>query len=211
MDNSEYIRLKEIVWQAFKGGEGSGNFGHAGRPGEVGGSASPLNGQRSSFIDSIQNHRTEVGGLFDKDGNLLEKYDTGYAHSVDVPENVRNELVGKEFIHNHPSGQTFSENDVKFALRYKLSAITAVDDKYIYRLKLNWNDGEYNANNIPEWSVNSIENFINKSFGKYSDLFYSGKMTLKDANVEASNEGLINWINSNSGFKNSFEYTRSKR
>lgn len=34
----EYLRLKEIIIQTFKGGFGSGFFGHSGRPGLVGGS-----------------------------------------------------------------------------------------------------------------------------------------------------------------------------
>lgn len=42
MNNTEYLRLKEIIEQTFKGGAGSGNFGHEGRPGEVGGSASDI-------------------------------------------------------------------------------------------------------------------------------------------------------------------------
>lgn len=41
MDTSpEIVRLKEIILESLKGGAGSGNFGHAGRPGEVGGSGS---------------------------------------------------------------------------------------------------------------------------------------------------------------------------
>lgn len=39
-DNAELARIKTIVNQTFKGGVGSGFFGHSGRPGEVGGSSS---------------------------------------------------------------------------------------------------------------------------------------------------------------------------
>lgn len=39
MKDTEYMRLKEIILQTFKGGSGSGFFGHAGRPGMIGGSA----------------------------------------------------------------------------------------------------------------------------------------------------------------------------
>lgn len=39
MDTPEIIRLKEIILETMKGGEGSGYFGHFGRPGEVGGSS----------------------------------------------------------------------------------------------------------------------------------------------------------------------------
>jgi len=41
--NEKFVHSEKIVTLRLKGGEGSGNFGHGGRPGEVGGSA-PLGG-----------------------------------------------------------------------------------------------------------------------------------------------------------------------
>lgn len=54
-DLDELGRLRMIIEQTFKGGEGSGNFGHEGRPGEVGGSSSGGSYQNLSYSDFIKN------------------------------------------------------------------------------------------------------------------------------------------------------------
>jgi hypothetical protein len=43
--------ISEIIWEAVKGGPGSGNWGHLGRPGQVGGSA-PSTGNSSLSIEA---------------------------------------------------------------------------------------------------------------------------------------------------------------
>lgn len=52
-NNAELQQIKAIVNQTFKGGQGSGNFGHSGRPGEVGGSAGSF-GSSQLLKDKIQ-------------------------------------------------------------------------------------------------------------------------------------------------------------
>lgn len=60
------VELEKKVRLAIKGGEGSGNFGHEGRPGLVGGSASGDGSSSNSLSDEdVRNHMAEFLGADD--------------------------------------------------------------------------------------------------------------------------------------------------
>ena len=58
-----YILAKERGWKSLiKGGSGSGNFGHEGRPGEVGGSGEGINTNKTAFerVSSILGNQLHI-------------------------------------------------------------------------------------------------------------------------------------------------------
>lgn len=97
-NNAELTRIRAIIDQTFKGGAGSGNFGHEGRPGEVGGSA----GERSNASDSgslkkeMDNHevdRADIGHL-----NNVVLYGNGevrISHDGKFIDNPRQDDISK--------------------------------------------------------------------------------------------------------------------
>lgn len=171
-----------------------------------------IDGEEDGFINSIADSKTEIGGIFDKDGKLIARYDTGLAHNVSIPDDAIDKLKDNEFIHNHPNNMTFSDDDIRFGIRYEVNRMVVVDKEHIYTLDFDRTRSGYNASNIPEWSVDSLDRYVNDAFGKYSDAFYRGEITLQKANEEAAHEGIIKWINGHGNdFKNSISYRREKR
>lgn len=79
MKKSDFIKAKEIIDNLEKminGGKGSGNWGHAGRPGEVGGSApagttAPSISERIARVDEVDRLRLEAKEAWD----AIEKYE----------------------------------------------------------------------------------------------------------------------------------------
>lgn len=100
----------------------SGNRGHAGRPGEVGGSA-PEGGELAgnkrgvvNFSKTIQGASLEKSGAFDKGGKLL-LYKEGGTRSIEYSKEDINKMRNAEIhVHNHPVGdEPFSPDDITFA------------------------------------------------------------------------------------------------
>lgn len=89
--------------KSMKGGEGSGNFGHAGRPGEVGGSApggsgtGERAGSREEYIASLSEQ--EIGVLYSwgASGNDIRSFQRGEIDNPEIAEKVRlwNEALEK--------------------------------------------------------------------------------------------------------------------
>lgn len=127
---------------AVKGGLGSGNFGHAGRPGERGGSA-PKGSTATNLQTALRNAESAIRGrsdehlyLFDRDGN--EIFSTvGNAESVGIASGV--ETTGATMTHNHPVDPTrldyapsLSTGDIRSALDHRLAQVRAVGDRFDY-------------------------------------------------------------------------------
>ena len=133
--------IENMVWGQFTadGGPGSGNFGHAGRPGEVGGSASGEGpgrisvkaGQYKRLKQTLKNceaelrqRKTEKGVVYDDDGNAI-------CHRCGTKDEIkwkREEILKMKdgsMTHNHPNDSTFSVNDVLFAVGNGLKRIRA--------------------------------------------------------------------------------------
>lgn len=68
----------------FKGGNGSGNYGHSGRPGQIGGSGSssgsgprvPGRGSPAYVADSLMGHLTGKPRLHEDDNGIYKVYST---------------------------------------------------------------------------------------------------------------------------------------
>lgn len=133
-----------------EGGPGSGFYGHAGRPGEEGGSASDK-GPEAMTPEEIQ-HQTKwseaaerIGGDkevaigYASDGRMLFQKKGGQG-SVSFEEREIIDMINEpdlHFTHNHPGMVTsFSGDDMSFAAKVEMKTMTAIDKKYIYTLKL---------------------------------------------------------------------------
>ena len=101
----------------LQGGKGSGNFGHAGRPGKVGGSAKGGSGSEDEgwYIKKIVAEKVEHLAFFTKDGYIISR-SSGNEEAVTVKSehipDIRKEATLS--VHNHPGGwSSFSGNDHK--------------------------------------------------------------------------------------------------
>ena len=131
-------RVTPIAGWSVKGGPGSGYHGHAGRPGEVGGSA-PAGMTLQSAEDSIRNKDKEYLYLFDRDGNMVFEA-VGDAEKVGIPHDV--ETTGSVMTHNHPVNPdnysyapSLSLGDLKQAIDDQLQEVRAVGDRYTYSMR----------------------------------------------------------------------------
>lgn len=62
ISKKQYNELREkmeTLEKALNGGKGSGNFGHSGRPGEIGGSGKGIGGSSKGSMESLQKEFSE--------------------------------------------------------------------------------------------------------------------------------------------------------
>lgn len=129
------------------GGEGSGNFGHEGRPGQIGGSGKGgsqkvgevdtayMDAAIQYFGDQIRNRTVENMIVIDKEGNVYQA--VGEEDRVEL-ENVNFE--GAVITHNHPESQgivSFGEDDFYFLREYQeLREFHCVNKEYTYTISV---------------------------------------------------------------------------
>ena len=134
----------ESAEKFVKGGEGSGNFDHAGRPGEQGGSG-PGDGAEgtsalsdsariliNTFEERVRTSAVEHIVVVAPDGTVLAK-NTGNSTQVGF-QLSKKAAVGATLTHNHPNSASFSHGDINVALKYRLSCIRASSEKYLYEI-----------------------------------------------------------------------------
>lgn len=163
MNNGEYLQLKEIIKQVFKGGEGSGNFGHAGRPGEVGGSAATGGAgigtatweglaQPSETAQDILN-RTELK-------EITEGSEKQIKYAKDLRDNFISSISGREY-----------QANVRWAVIKQTGRNEKLDHSDIWRL----------ANDA--WN-RRIVNYLNTNNAKtVIDIFKSSDWNIKQSNA----------------------------
>jgi len=121
-----------------EGGPGSGNFGHSGVPGQIGGSG-PGGGAGKVLSmtgdESFYSADTERILIFSDDGEQLYDVSSGDEHEVDTSSINAEDVVDAHMIHNHPSADlgsdtwTFSDKDIDTAADANLAS-TTVTGKY---------------------------------------------------------------------------------
>lgn len=130
---NRYIREREL------GGVGSGNHGHKGRPGQVGGSRDDGSTQGSSqgsmkqIEKEMSKQSTESGYLFGADGKLILSK-KGNENSVRFTSQETSKMRNGIYTHNHPNGSWFSIHDVYFSAEHDLAQMRAVSGDRIYVL-----------------------------------------------------------------------------
>jgi hypothetical protein len=149
------------LFDIFKGGPGSGNFGHKGVPGQRGGSA-PRSGGKAPLSERVAKAVTMLFGFVENDTTPFDKY--GVRHSreygaiikangvmltmsgakkdsqLSVSADQARAMFGGDFIHTHPSGGSFSQSDIfnATASGVKSAQVVGVDSrgrKWHYTMK----------------------------------------------------------------------------
>jgi len=192
-----------VGYRYEEGGPGSGNFGHAGRPGLRGGSApkgagawSPVIAQQEKRIYRIRT--AEHGMAVAEDGTvILEK--TGGKSSIRFTGDEMDKMRGAVFTHNHPAGCSFSGEggDIQFALTTGLKEIRAVGrqgehalgGEYLttYRYVVSPDSGVRNMG----WNQLNDKYILPLEAAQYKDFnrrMFDGTMTLEDANATHHHE-----------------------
>lgn len=128
-----------MSWGAFTadGGKGSGNFGHAGRPGKVGGSASfSSTAEAIAYVeDNIREDALETAFAVDGNGNIVFNRSDDAEDYVIIPDEDKPKLKNAVFTHNHPRGTTFSGMDLSAAYDGMIKEIRACSKDITYSLK----------------------------------------------------------------------------
>lgn len=149
-------RAKNLSDGFALGGEGSGNFGHSGRPGLVGGSGKG-NGAGDPSVKSFIEESTaayssvkdfenthvdkevEYACAFDENGNVIVPPDrtSNSTDSIQFTKEEMEKMMSAKnvvFSHNHPRDQSFSEQDIDTASQLNLREIRAVGKDNEYRM-----------------------------------------------------------------------------
>lgn len=98
-------------------------------PGEI--------GVKEDFLEtagSISSLPVEHSVIFDADGNFLERNTSEEKNRVVLWHSDLFRLSGKIFMHNHPSGTSFSLSDIHAACMLEMAGMIAVTKEHIYCL-----------------------------------------------------------------------------
>lgn len=175
-----------------QGGEGSGNFGHEGRPGEVGGSG-PGGGisERASkaiskYGDQLRNEKKERIIVLDKFNEpLLDK--SGSKHEINLSKDDMYSLLGEQnlvSIHNHPDDVPHSEADISFAARTQSDHAIVVTGNHDYIISPS--DKGWSAVSFRDEIHPAISSEYESRKGKYMDLFFKEGGTREKMNSRAN-------------------------
>lgn len=134
------------AWAA-DGGPGSGNFGHGGRPGQIGGSGKggtqkigkidpqDMDIAIQYFGNQIRNMEVEYAISIDQNGNVYQS--VGTEDSVDI-EGI--DLNGAVITHNHTEAKgiaSFGADDFYFLREHQeIKELHCVDKEYTYRISV---------------------------------------------------------------------------
>lgn len=133
-----FVNPEFVFYHISKGGPGSGDFSHSGRPGIVGGSGKgteDIHGRIHKTTDKIRNLTHEEGMLFDKNGKLLyHEGKEGDVYQFEPSPEFEEKLHGNIFVHNHPVDLPFSEADMETAFRDRPAEMQVVTHKNAYIL-----------------------------------------------------------------------------
>lgn len=132
---------------ASDGGSGSGNFGHGGRPGQVGGSGKggiqkigeinpdDMDAAIRYFGDQIRNRETENTVAIDGEGNVYHA--VGNVDGVEI-EDI--DLNGAVITHNHPEANgilSFGKEDFYFLREHQdIKELQCVNKEYTYQISI---------------------------------------------------------------------------
>jgi hypothetical protein len=154
----------------MKGGPGSGftsEHGHAGIPGEQGGSQH--NGTMADFEKAHYKDSREWNMAIDASGKVLYS-SSGASDHVDMPYDVAYNLKGGVYTHTHPVNVSFSMADIAIAVKHHFGEIRAVaadvDGKMvIYSMKPK-EDTKWPNKEQFNWNIDGVVNEIRQFYPK---------------------------------------------
>lgn len=170
---------EKIPVMAMDGGSGSGNFGHGGRPGQVGGSGKggtkkigemnpdDMDVAIQCFGDQIRNRKVENTVAIDSEGNVYQAI--GSVNGVEI-EGL--ELSGAMITHNHPEANgilSFGADDFYFLREHQdIKELQCVNKEYTYRISI----------------LKDISEVV------YNDIYREGLKYVKDPDFEAQDAAM---------------------
>lgn len=185
-----------------EGGPGSGFHGHAGRPGLRGGS-SPKDGETvdkekegekspgsTSFTPDEQKHLSYVLDSFKKDGmehssiltssgEVFIKGGESKDSIIFTDEEIEKIRGARFFVHNHPSGTSFSEYDVRFNLDFRMQVSVVTSEKYTYRFEI------LNPQELTQKSIDSFMHDYQNLYQRLYDEKYNPMFSIRTGSVIA--------------------------
>lgn len=96
-----------------------------------------ISGMSKNILHASEN-KYEIGKAVDGDGKILMSKSGGVASVRFTPAEMSKVRGVRDFIHNHPSGSSFSIQDLVFATEAKLGTMWAVSNGKSYSLQLNY-------------------------------------------------------------------------
>ena len=191
----ERIRVDVQPGKAYvpvcQGGEGSGNFGHEGRPGEVGGSGEgggsitgrdTIGHNKIKQIESqIHSRSSEHAAIYSKDGKQIS-VKGGSSSSVSFTNAELSEMKDCILTHNHPStefSRTLSPADYGVASKGNLSELRAVSGDKVYLFIR----GE-NGWPAPSKVADSLATHLEKNAKRVYPLIKSGQITKSEGETK---------------------------
>ena len=142
--------LHTLLTLVHKGGPGSGDFGHAGRPPLEGGSAPansrlegsskqrPWSEEFETHLQDIENtqlqrSKKEAAFVISPDGTILHKLD-GSKFLLNIPNAIHESLPGTVFTHTHIEETPVSSMDFHLLFVFDLQQIRAITPTHRYIL-----------------------------------------------------------------------------
>jgi len=199
-----------------RGGAGSGNFGHSGRPGEVGGSASQ--GGASGLVGSlralpagmiekmlnIRNDPTESVTIFTPDG-IITAGATGDDKIVTMDISL-DDSEGNFALHNHPVGEglppesasSFSHKDILSMFNSEQAREYVVSQAYVYEM--------INKSGFTRFSK-ELPVVVNHWVRQWNEFITSGGYE-KASPVERCEKTHEYWVNTAKEFPHAIKYNR---
>lgn len=204
------------IFLVQRGGPGSGNFGHAGRPGEVGGSQSQggvseligsLRALPAGMIEkmlSIRNDPTESVTIFTPDGRITVG-GMGDENSV-VMDISLDDTEGNFGLHNHPveaglppeSASSFSHKDIISMFESEQAREYAVTPAYVYEM--------INRSGFTRFSK-GFPAVVNHWVRQWNEFITSGGYE-KASPLERSEKTHEYWVNTAEEFPHAIKYNR---
>jgi len=160
------------------------------------------------FEDSIRNDKIETAAFFDDQGNMVFSK-TGDKTSVQFTQeeidNIRGDIA--VMTHNHPSGGSFSDGDLGFAIRVGINEVRAVGENFTYVVQdfknMKIPDPDMSSDAVAErvrmrWNENHRD-----EYNRLINLVSSGQM-LPETAALTHNHNVMQSLSKEFGFK----YTR---
>lgn len=166
----EELITKKADRAVERGGPGSGHHGHAGRPGEVGGSLPDIfssldRGTLRKGLLWYLNHDldNEVLKIYDRDGYQIEVAE-GNSRKVSARMSVVDTKDGFS-IHNHPTPSSVSDTDASTGFKMMEDTQFVIDPNYIYAFR--WDTKkDFLANNVLKTWVDLFNRTRNETRAK---------------------------------------------
>lgn len=193
------------------GGEGSGNFGHKGRPGQIGGSGAGgtvkigevdpahMDAAIQYFGNQIRNRTVENMVAIDKEGNVYQA--VGDEDSVDI---TGVDLNGAVITHNHPESEgivSFGKDDFVFLqVNQDIRELHCVNKEYTYTISVLKDISEVVYNDIyKEGFKYNLETDFEANDAAMRVLQGKGYVRYDKRRVESEVEGKVRCTNSGVG------------